>query len=77
VIGWLGHDVGIHADLVQVGFSLARCLPGSYAGFASLSDTTISCVRSIYSRGRMARPAGHSGVDLCKIPYANFPESTF
>jgi hypothetical protein len=22
------------------------------------------------------RPTGHSGVDLCKIPYADFPEFT-
>jgi hypothetical protein len=25
----------------------------------------------------MARPAGHSGVDTCKIRYPDFPESTF
>ena len=24
----------------------------------------------------MVRPTGHSGVDLCKIPYANFLEFT-
>src|SRR5215211_9265465 len=27
--------------------------------------------------GRMARPVWHSGVDLCKIRHANFPESSF
>jgi hypothetical protein len=36
--------------------------------FATLSGTTASRIRPV---------EWHSGVDLCKIPHANFPESTF
>ena len=58
------------ADLLIVGCSLARDLAGSYARLR------ISDVWHMASRRQLARPAGHSGVDLCKIPYADFPESS-
>src|SRR5688572_10981299 len=44
-------------------------------GFASLSDTTISCNQPVASRRRIVRTAGHSGVDLCRTTYIHFPES--
>ena len=46
-------------------------------GFASLSDTTIFRIQPVASRRRIVRAAGHSGVDLCKIMYADFPASAF
>jgi hypothetical protein len=43
-------------------------------GFALLSDTTTYLIWRIGPRMRIPRPEWHSGVDLCKIPYANFYE---
>ena len=45
--------------------------------FASLSDSTIYCVGPVAFRRRIARPQEHSGIDLSKILYANFPECAF
>src|SRR5215218_3648850 len=44
---------------------------------AFLSDTTTYSIWRFEPRRRIQRPEWHSGVDLCKIPYANFPEFTF
>jgi hypothetical protein len=44
---------------------------------AYLSDTTTYSIWRFEPRRRIQRPEWDSGVDLCKIPYANFLEFTF
>jgi hypothetical protein len=63
-------------NLLVIGFSCAMG-PDLMHGFASLSDTTIYGIQPIALRRRIVRIADHSGVDLCRIMYTDFPVSTF
>jgi hypothetical protein len=70
-----GNDVG--RCLLVVGFSLVGASLDLMYDFACLSDTTTYSIWRYEPRWRIQRPEWDSDVDLCKIPYANFPEFPF